>query len=42
MSEVVNVETARGHIGGNEKLRQMLTELLHREVALLLGEVSVK
>ena len=42
MREVVNVKTARSHVGGHEQLRQMLAELLHREVALLLREVSVQ
>ena len=42
VGEVVYVESARGHVGGHEQLREVLAELLHREVALLLREVAVQ
>ena len=40
--QIVHVETARSHVGSHEQLREMLAELLHREVALLLRQVAVQ
>ena len=40
--QVVDVQSACCHVGGHEQLRQVLAELLHREVALLLREVAVQ
>ena len=42
MREVVDIEAAGGHIGSHKQLRQMLTELLHRQVALLLRQVAMQ
>ena len=42
MRQVVNIQSARSDIGGHEQLNAMLTEALHRQVALLLREVAVK
>ena len=39
--QVVDVEASGSHVGSHEELRQVLAELLHREVALLLREVAV-
>ena len=39
--QVVHVETSRRHVGSHEQLCEMLSELLHGEVALLLREVAV-
>ena len=40
--QFVDIKTAGCHVGGNEELRAVLTELLHREVALGLREVAVE
>ena len=42
VGQVVNVEAAGGHVGGHEQLGEVLAELLHRKVALLLREVAVQ
>ena len=40
--EVVHVQTARSHVCSHEQLRDVLAELLHSDVALLLREVAVQ
>ena len=42
VSEVVYVQSARRHVGGNKQLSKMFAELLHGEVALLLAQVAVQ
>ena len=42
MGEVVNIKSSGCHIGGNEELGEVLAELLHGKVALLLTEVAVQ
>ena len=42
MGEVVYIETAGSHIGSHKQLYAALAELLHREVALLLGQFAVQ
>ena len=42
MCQVFYVETTRSHIGCHEKLRHVLAEFLHREVALLLAKVAMQ
>ena len=42
MRKVVNVKTTGSHVGCHEQLRDMLAELLHGEVALLLAEVAMQ
>ena len=40
--KVVNIKSARSHVGSHEQLCEVLAELLHGEVALLLTEVAVE
>ena len=42
VGQVVHVESACSHVGGHEQLCEVLAELLHGQVALLLREVSVQ
>ena len=42
VSEVLHVQAARCHVGGNEKLHVVVAELLHRQIALLLREFAVQ
>ena len=42
MREVVHVEAAGGHVGGDEQRCHAVAEFLHHHVALLLGEVAVQ
>ena len=42
VGQVVDVESAGGHVGGHEQLQVSLAELLHHEVALLLGKLAVQ
>lgn len=42
MGEVVDVESACGHIGGYQQLKMPVAEPVHDDVALFLGEVAVK
>ena len=42
MGKIVNVETTRSHIGGYEKLSDMVAEFLHRQITLALREVAVQ
>ena len=41
MRKVVHVQSSCCHIRSDEQLREMLAELLHGDVALLLREVAV-
>ena len=40
--KVVDIEPSRSHIGSHEQLRVVLSELLHRQVALLLRKIAVQ
>ena len=40
--QVVDIQTTGCDIGSHQQLRQMITEFLHRQVTLLLGEVAVQ
>ena len=40
--EVVDIESAGGHIGGNEQLQVTLAELLHHGIALCLREIAMQ
>ena len=42
MRQILDVQSACGHVGGHEQLQAVLTELLHRQVALGLREVAVE
>ena len=42
MGQVIHIQTSCSHIRSHEQLCQVLTELLHRQVALLLGEVAMQ
>ena len=42
MSQVVHIQSSCSHIRSHEQLCQVLTELLHRQVTLLLGEVAMQ
>ena len=42
MRQVVDIQTAGCHVGGHKQLGEVLAELLHSEVALLLREVAVE
>ena len=42
MRQIVDVESACRHVRSHEKLHRVLTELLHRQVALLLAQVAVQ
>lgn len=42
MREILYIEAAGSDIGGNEELHRMLAEFLHRQVTLLLAEVTVE
>ena len=42
MRQVVNIQSSRCYIRRHQQLRQMVTELLHRQVALLLGEIPMQ
>ena len=42
MGQVVDIKTARCHVGSHEQLNSMLTEFLHRQVALLLTKVAMQ
>ncbi len=40
--KIIHVQSACRHVGGDEQLGEMLAELLHGEVALLLAQVAVQ
>ena len=40
--QVIDVESASRHVGRHEQLHRVLTEFLHRQVALVLREVAVQ
>jgi len=42
MCQVVHVQSAGGHVGRHEDLREVVPEFLHRQVTLLLREVAVQ
>ena len=42
MRQVVHVESAGSHVGGDEQLQVTLTELLHHQVTLLLRQLAVQ
>ena len=42
VGKVINIKSAGSHISSYKKLGKMITELLHREVTLLLTEVTMK
>ena len=42
MCEIVNIKSACCYIGSHKQLCAMLAEFLHREVALLLGEIAMQ
>ena len=42
MRQVIHIQSSCCHICSHEQLCQVLTELLHRQVALLLGEVAMQ
>ena len=39
--QVINIEATGSHVGSYQQLDRVLTELLHRQVALLLRQVAV-
>ena len=42
MGEVAHVESSCSHVGSHEQLHRVLAELLHRQVALLLRQVTMQ
>ena len=42
MCQIIYIQPTRCHIGGNQQLNGMLAELLHRQVTLLLRQVTMQ
>ena len=42
MRQIIHIQSACRHISSHQQLRQVVTELLHRQVALLLTQVAVQ